>query len=313
MEECSTAGVDLTSERVLIVKFSAIGDCVMAVPALSALRRRNPDANIVWAIDPRCGAVVDTSRLVDSVFEIPREKWKREKSGLFTQLRHFLKLRDWSFDFGLDLQGHGKTAVALRLSGAKVRRSAYAFDPAARWLNPQTRGGQNRIHRVERNMEAVAELLEMDEDFSPIMPPAILPGGLPERFISIHTGAGAVWKQWPIERWEAVAKALPVPVVFLGGPTDPVPGAGGVNLVGKLSLEASMGVVAHSAYHLAADTGSGHMAAAYGVPVLSVFGKTMPALYRPYTDHGVTLRKSADPASVQVQDVLEGFERLTKL
>lgn len=285
----------------------------MAVHALSALRRRNPDANIVWAVDPRCGAVVDTSRLVNSVFEIPREKWKREKSGLFTQLRHFLKLREWSFDFGLDLQGHGKTAVALKLSGAKVRRSAYAFDPAARLLNPQTRGGQNRIHRVERNMEAVAEILEMDEDYSPIMPSAILPGGLPERFISIHTGAGAAWKQWPIERWEAVAKGLPLPAVFLGGPTDPVPGAGGMNLVGILSLEESMGAVANSAFHLAADTGSGHMAAAYGVPVLSIFGKTMPALYRPYTDRAIVLRNGDDPNLVTVEDVFEGFERLTKL
>lgn len=283
----------------------------MAVPAVSALRRAHPDAQIVWAVDPRCAAVLDTNRLVNFQFDVPRDRWKRDRVGIISQWRHFLRLREFNFDIGVDLQGHSKTALALRLSGAKERRAAYATDSFARLVNPLVKGDFGRLHRVERNMEALADAIRLDADYSPIMPGLTRLEGLPARYVAIHTGAGAIWKQWPIERWQSVAQKMPLPVVFLGGPTDPVPEAD-INLVGKLSLEDSMRAAAFAEAHLSGDTGSGHIAAAYGVPTLSIFGRTQPEVFRPYGANARVLRNGNETELVTVEDVIAEMAQMVR-
>jgi ADP-heptose:LPS heptosyltransferase len=65
--------------KLLIVKFSSIGDCVLAVPAASVFRRQHPNGLLAWAVDPRCADVIKGPGLVDLQFDIPWETWKREK------------------------------------------------------------------------------------------------------------------------------------------------------------------------------------------------------------------------------------------
>jgi ADP-heptose:LPS heptosyltransferase len=62
--------------------------------------------------------------------------------------------------------------------------------------------------------------------------------------------------------------------------------------------------------HLAADTGTGHIAAAYGVPFVSVFGPTDPKLFRPYSDEGVVLRASDRAGDVEPAQILAAAEGL---
>ena len=68
--------------------------------------------------------VVDENRLVNSVAEFPRDKWKANRWSPATwreQLRAYAGLRKHKFDWGLDLQGHSKTALALRIAKPKRR------------------------------------------------------------------------------------------------------------------------------------------------------------------------------------------------
>lgn len=270
--------------RALIVKFSSIGDCVMAVPVASRIRRANPNAFIGWAVDPRCAAVLDVQRLIDLRYDIPWESWKRERAGSLTHIRHYLKLREYKFDIALDLQGHAKTAICLRLCGARRRISARAIDPLARMLNPLADG--RAVHTVERNLEALATLFPSNADASPIMPdlPSI---SVPQNLATIAVGSGHPAKNYA--RWGEVADLLQekgYEVAVVGGPGESAPVGSAIDLVGKLSLEETMAWIAASRVHLAADTGSGHIAAAYGVPVVSVFGWTRPEVFRPFTDRG---------------------------
>jgi ADP-heptose:LPS heptosyltransferase len=69
-------------------------------------------------------------------------------------------------------------------------------------------------------------------------------------------------------------------------------------------------MVAASELHLAGDTGTGHMAAAYGVPVVSVFGHMEPVKYRPYTDAGVVLRNGTEAANVSAEELLTAAREL---
>jgi len=81
-------------------------------------------------------------------------------------------------------------------------------------------------------------------------------------------------------------------------------------LVGKLGLRETMSVIASSSLTLAADTGAGHLAAAYGVPVVSIFGPTDPDEFRPYTDRSVVLKEGQSTGLVRPEQVVESALKL---
>lgn len=268
--------------KLLIVKFSSIGDCVMAVPAASMFRRAFPSGFCSWAVDPRCADVID-DKLVDQKFLIPWEQWKRDRVSGFARIRHYMTLRRHKFDVGVDLQGHGKTAICLRFAGVRKRLSVEPWDLSARLLNPTARLVPGH-HTVERNLEVLRQCGIDHSDTSPMMPDVI--SSAPEGVISIAVSTGHPKKNLPLSVWADVAAALLAdghPVAFVGGPTDTAPPvAGAIDYCAKLSLKETMGVLAGSRLHIAGDTGSGHICAAYGVPVVSVFGPTDPVTFRPF-------------------------------
>jgi ADP-heptose:LPS heptosyltransferase len=314
----------VTAPRCIIVRFSAIGDCVMAAHAASCVRRSQPEAFIAWVVEPRCAPVLDEARLVNQVAPFERDRWKK---GVWSplrwreQLRFYAGLRELRFDFGLDLQGHSKTAFCLRLSCSGRRLASIARDPLARVLNPLIEEPPPGTHMVERHLLTLRSLGDFPADSNPILPPlleerAIVRSNVdPCRpLVSIAVGAGHASKAYPPESWSQIARSLTgegFQVVFLGGPSDAAPpGAPGRDLVGKASLKQTMAWVAESSLHLAADTGTGHMAAALGTPVVSVFGPTDPRLFRPYTDLGVVLKKGSAPSMVKPDEVLDAALRL---
>lgn len=298
--------------KALVVRYSAIGDCVMAAHAVSALRRRHPDWHIAWAVDGDVAPVIETEWLVNHRIDVPRREWKRRRASAFEQIRFYLGLRQHKFDYGFDLQGHSKTGVCLRLSGAKKRWSIGYTDPFARLLNPSMPYDKSK-HLVEQFHEFLDNCVGVAKGLEPVMPKLPPPVVDSKRLVTIHTGAGAVWKQWPLERWVQVADSVRergYTVAFLGGPGDPSPDGVEHNFVGKLTLVESMAMTAGSAYHLSGDTGSGHVAAAYGVPVMTLFGRTEPGLTGPYTEKKVFLHKGKETELITVEDAISGFQDL---
>lgn len=298
--------------RCLIVKFSSIGDCVMTLPVVKAIRNQTPNAFLGWAIDPRCRPVVHEPQL-DEIIDIPWEVWKRDRVSSMAQLRFYLGMRKFRFDVGLDLQGHAKTAICLRFSGARRRWHVRSHDPLCTLLSRRvpTKGA---VHTVERNLEALLALglqIPLRAEFE--MPP-VSPVDAGERLITIAVGSGHPKKNYA--RWGEVAELLQMggfEVAFLGGPGERAPDVAARNLVGKLSLRETMAWVAASQVHLAADTGSGHMAAGYGVPVVSVFGHTRPEVFRPYTDQGVVLDAGPDLDSVTPEEIVEATRNFSRI
>lgn len=303
------------SRRVLVVRFRAIGDCVMAAYPVTALRNAMPDAFMVWAVEPGCTAVIDRSELVDRVVHFPRNRWKKqgEIRTFPDQLRHYLRLRKFKFDLAIDFQGHSKTALALKLSGAKQRLAVRATDVLAQNLNPVAKIDPSIEHMVERHMAALNTLGAFQCPEYPLMPQRLpVPGGILDRpFVSLMTGASSKNKLYSPDHWKVVGNDLVkkgIPVVFVGGPTDPQPEvSGAINLVGKLRLRETMAVLRASAVHCAPDTGTGHIAAAYGVPVVSLFGRRGhgPNEFRPYSPQVTVLQGTGhvdeiDPMTVSI-------------
>lgn len=292
----------------------------MAAWAVTAIRERHPDARIVWAAETRCIPVIETARLVDEVVEIPRERWKRRGlSGVFDSIRLYRSLRRHEFDLGLDFQGHSKTALCLRLAAPTIRASARATDAFARCLNPIPRLTPRSPHEVDLNLALVQTILDgVLEADKPIMPSTMPSDCLPpfesERLVTIQTGAGASDKVVAASTWCRVAEALLAEgwmVAAIGGPGDPrVPHPAVVDWVGQLDLRQAMSVVAHSRLHLAGDTGTGHIAAAYGVPVISIFGPTPVDRYRPWGGTATVLTHGRSTDSVGVEEIVDAARNI---
>lgn len=311
MEERPLQGASL---KFLVVRFSAIGDCVMSVPVAASIRRADPSAEIVWVAEERCFPVIDSQTLVSRRVAYPRERFKQTRwspTGWREQLAFFARLREAHFDIGIDLQGHAKTAVCLRLASPKKRLAARAIDPLAKLLNPVFPGDDSEVHTVDWNLRALANLGEFPTEtrwIMPKLPPSPVATNRP--VVAITVGAGHPTKRYPAENWASVAEALQredFQVVFLGGPGETAPCvSGAINLVDQLPLEKTMAVIAGASVHLGADTGGGHIAAAYGVPTVTVFGPKSPAQFAPYQAKRVVLRRSDHPEDVTVSEVIQG-------
>lgn len=313
-----------TAPRVLIVRFSAIGDCIMAAWTATSIRERHPDAFVCWAVESRCAPVIDRTGLISRVEEMPRDRWKRARWSPATwreQIAKYTGLRRLRFDFGLDLQGHSKTALCLRIARPKQRLAARATDPIAARLNPVPIHREPGLHTVEwyaRLLETVGDYTIPERPLMPRDPEAArvlverIGGDRP--LATITVSAGQPEKAYPEAGWREVAEGMLARgyrVAFLGGPTDrPIEMPDTVDLVGKLALSSTLEAVRLSAVHLAGDTGNGHMAAALGVPVVSVFGPTDPSAFRPFTAQGRVLRHDRDPGSVSPTEMLDAVKDL---
>ena len=299
----------MAEPKFLLMRYRAIGDCVMAAWAATSIRQRYPDAFLCWAVETVCAPVVDNNRLVSQRFEIPQDKWKRKRWSPQTwrdQIAKASRLRQMKFDYGADLQGHLKTALMLRIAKPKVRISAAATDEISRRLNPILEGRPDDLHTVEWNHRVISTFGEFQIPEVPIMPDHGRERD--PRLATISVGAGHPTKIYPIDRWIEVGTKLREAgyrVAFVGGPKDPSPEVEGMeSWVGKRSLVESIGDIAASGIHLAGDTGSGHIAAAVGTPVVSVFGPMPAPLYRPYTKQGTVLERNGDPSQISVDEIV---------
>ncbi|MCS7208855.1 MAG: lipopolysaccharide heptosyltransferase II [Fimbriimonadales bacterium] len=120
---------------------------------------------------------------------------------------------------------------------------------------------------------------------------------------SLNPSAGREWKRWDIAKFAELSDRIEaewgIPAVFVGGPGDrpleerlralkkrPLR-----SLIGRTSLKEAMALVARSAVHICGDTGTAHIAAAFGVPVVSLYGPTRPERTGPYGQRARALSK----------------------
>src|SRR5882757_11101618 len=126
--------------RILIVKLGSIGDIVHTLPALAAVRKAMPRAEISWVVERRSSEILRDNPLLDRLIEVDTKALRRGPvSGetLRAPRQQLRRLRASPFDFALDFQGLLKSASIARLSGA---RRVFGFsreglrEPASRLL-----------------------------------------------------------------------------------------------------------------------------------------------------------------------------------
>ena len=291
--------------RVLIIKPSALGDVVTAMPVLRGLRRTFPDAQIEWLVNNDFAPLIAHDADLDACMLFDRGKlaaaWRSPASAR-TAWRFLGDLRKGAFDWVLDLQGLLRSGLFAAATGAPVRAGfAGAREGAALFYNRRIR--TSAAHTVDRNIE-LARGLGIDargED----MTLQVSPGG--REFVkgflqtnALSPGAYLVcvpptrWptKRYPPRHWRRVISALAggITVVLLGGPGDRDVCAAAaenvdgslISLAGETDVEQFVGVLASSGGVLCCDSAAATIASATGVDVVVLTGPTRPQRTGPY-------------------------------
>ncbi len=288
---------------VLVLRLDRIGDLLMSLPALAALRAALPHARIRLAV-PGWSAEVAKSAPVDEVLVWSPPWAGRAQEGADTWpalLGKARALRRQSLDLALDLQGDVRASLLLWLSGAR-ERVGYA-NTGGRYFLTRVVPLDESVSWVEQNRRAVR--VALGALAGPELPVAAL--SAEERaqglrllaqyaatrrpLVGLHPSGGRTIKQWDLARWGELAARLQrefgATVVLTGSAADarlaarvaahmPEPP---VDLTGRLGVRETMTVIAGLDLFLSPDTGPMHMAAAVGTASVSVFGPSDPARY----------------------------------
>jgi lipopolysaccharide heptosyltransferase I len=282
--------------RILIVRMSALGDIVHALPVLSALRRHYPDATIDWLADRKYAGVLD---LVDGL-----DRVIIGRPGL---LRAVGELRARAYDVAVDLQGLLKSAAMTRFSGARrvVGFEAGALrEGAAGWFYGETASVPSGAHIIRQNLSVLPALgvSEPPQIAFPFRVPASAAADTvwtaaatrgDGRFALINPGAGWPNKRWAPDRFGAIAQHLrdrhQLPSFVLWGPgeaalADAVVAAsdGAAARAPQTSLGDLLALASRAALMIAGDTGPIHLAAALGTPIVGLYGPTWPERNGPW-------------------------------
>ena len=311
-------------DRMLVVRLSAMGDIIHAMPAITALRRARPQIKIGWLIEERwaellCSRPSDYTAgrsqfkpLADWIHVANFKNWRRALLAKPTRreigtLRH--QVRAMHYDLALDLQGAIRSALAARASGAKTRvgSSQPREGPASMFYTRQV--DPRGTHVVDQGLAIVSAIagqeLQYVEPSFPLDPSAEdwadslyrTWGGKPLAILNPGAGWGA--KCWPAESFGVVARALVkrgMTVVVNHGPGEEAlaeevrESSGRLALPFKGSITELIALTRRAGLFVGGDTGPMHLAAALRVPVVALFGPTRPDRNGPYGTRNVVLR-----------------------
>jgi len=286
--------------RILIVRTSALGDVVHALPVLTALRRHFPQARIGWVIEEAMAPVLAGHPDLDEAIAVRLRHWGKEPFSRRTlrELGAFLAALDrFAPDVTLDLMGNHKAGAisALTLCDRRIgaARRSRREPSSAVWISePVVPRGAHSVDRMLSLLDGLGLPAE-PADFGPDKIFREVPGTLPEPFVLIHPGAGWANKVYPPERWGEVARRLReatgLPALVARARSEEklaaaieAAGGGAARTVSAPDLPALAALLRRARLVLGGDSGPIHLAHALGTPVLMVMGPTAPERNGPY-------------------------------
>ncbi|GHT06690.1 hypothetical protein AGMMS5026_05450 [Endomicrobiia bacterium] len=142
--------------KILIVQPSRIGDIIFSLPVLSAIKKRYPDARLSWIVDDRCVEILNGSPFLENIFI-----WGKRQISFKYYKNPRQRLRGQKFDLSIDLHGLAKSAMLVKLAGAKFKIASSSINGMKEfsWLFSKEIKSRREVHCVERHFE-VAKYLD---------------------------------------------------------------------------------------------------------------------------------------------------------
>ncbi|MBI3986898.1 MAG: glycosyltransferase family 9 protein [Lentisphaerae bacterium] len=317
--------------RGLILRGGALGDGLLTLPVLHALRRAFPGIVLQWAGNPRLAGLLLTAGLVQryrsldeavmAELYVPRGSLNAAPPAALCWRTHAaLRAGEaaWvqSFDFILHFLHDPDGVVAENLNRMGARQLIQQ--------SPLVAEG----HAFRHFLRALTEL----GITAPNVPEVWLPWpeanrkagrarlnrlGLKGDVLAIHPGSGSPRKNWPLEKFMALGRRLRdegMKVLFLLGEAEasfPALQESGMAVLREAPIETVADALSACGRYVGNDSGVTHLAAALGLPVVAIFGPTEPAVWGPLAPKSVAIRSaertSRSLAAVPVKSVMQAL------
>lgn len=301
-------------ERILVIKLRHIGDVLLTVPTLRAVRENYPKAYIAVMVSAGTEAMLTENRLIDEVIVFDRSV---NRESFFSRVRKELVfvagLRKKKFDLVIDLTTGDRSAILSVLSGARYRLAA---DPRGkgflgkRFFYTHLRRLNEKSHTVEQNLQIVQQIgsdtadrsisLEIPQAASAAVEALFQRHGVVESALKVHLHPTSRWlfKCW---RDDAMASLIDLlseraqaQVVLTCGPSRAEEEKARkifdlsrfkpVDLIGKTTLKELAAVSKRCDLFIGVDSAPMHIAAAVGTPVVALFGPSGEVHWEPWGD-----------------------------
>lgn len=283
---------------ILFIKTSSLGDVVHHMPALTEARRVLPQARFAWVVEEAFAPLAALHPAVDEIIPVASRRWRNAliDPATWREVRGFARsLRARRYDEVIDTQGLLRTALIARL--ARGRRHGY---DAASIREPMASRFYDMRHAVERNQHAIARnrtLTGLALGYAPHgaidfgLDRAVLRGpGRSATAVLLHATARRD-KEWPEARWIEIGRSLlargVTPVLPWGSEIERARSARlaeelpGAVVPPRRPLGEVARLIAGAEVVVGVDTGLLHLAAALGVPLVSIFVGSEPGLTGP--------------------------------
>jgi heptosyltransferase-2 len=267
--------------KILVVRFSSMGDIIYTTPVVRCLKMQLPDAEVHFLTKPAFKYIYDNNPHLDKLLLL--------KPTLAETIE---EIKAEKYDYLIDLHNNLRTSMIKLRTG--IKSSAYKKQRIRKWLSLKFNLKLvPPVHLVERYLKAV-KFLGVKNDGKPIDYyikdehdlTKLLPASHHESFVAFIIGATHFTKRMPNEKIISICRKIKSPIVLLGGNdvkengniiADAV-GADIYNACGITSLDESVYLVSKAKRVLGFDTGLTHIAEAFDKPIGSIWGGTAPEL-----------------------------------
>ncbi len=293
--------------KILVLRGGALGDFIVTLPALAALRHRWPAARIELAGNATAATLAVARGLLDAVHSQHEARW----SALFGTAPLPTKLAEWLNDFDLVVNYWPDPDGALRRHFPLHAGQRFLTADALPSRGPAAAHYAAPLHALG---------IVVEEFCFPLAPApvalrvsaAMVPPLTRRAAIYVHPGSGSPRKNWPLENWLALVPQLPAPVTVILGEVElarwsalsPTPSHGTPFQVLKHPpLEDLVAQLSTAVLFLGHDSGVSHLAAACGARCVLLFGPTDPTVWAPPAPNVRVLRPGRELSAISVEAV----------
>lgn len=279
--------------NIAVFKVGALGDVLMASPFVHNLRKSFPGARITFYVGNYAKSVVETNPNLDEVVGFDQNIVFQKKPFALLKLANLIRKKRHDVIFFLDKSWHyglfGKfTRIKKRVGFDRAGEGKYHTIKVPYGVRKHeidcyndllvAVGGKVVSRKLELHLtgEDVSTAKSFAAKFKIKNAVGLVPGG------AKNPGQDMASRRWPVDNWVELARKISCQIVLFGGPDDKVFAdkvldyVDCVDAVGKLPLRASAALALSCKVVVVADSGFMHVAAAVGVPTLSIFGPTDP-------------------------------------
>jgi len=312
-----------STDSILFIKTSSLGDVVHHMPAVTDAREHFPDAQIAWVVEEAFAPLVGLHPAVDTVIPVATRRWRKQllKRETWQEIAAFRRLlRPSAFDKIIDAQGLVRSAIIAR--AAQGERHGYDAQSikepfASRFYDVKHKVSRS-LHAVERNRRLTALALGYDVNSAVDYGLNSMPKPADRYAVLLH-GTSRPSKEWPEDCWIELGR-------FLGtkGFESVLPWGDGVEklraerlcaaisdsrVLDRQPLDVTAKVIAGASLVVGVDTGLLHLAAAYKVPLAGIYVSSDPGLTGPAGAGPIVIVSGVERAP-SVSEVIAAVERL---